>query len=324
MLFFTIFKRLMQQSTPHILMIKPYGFGYNAQTANNNYFQHSDLDASKSEITSNALLEFDGMVEMLSRHGINVMVYDNKETLTTPDAVFPNNWISTHSNGTVVLYPMFAPNRRKERNPAVIELLTNTHHFKANKIEDFSDFEAQNKFLEGTGSMLLDRIHKIVYASLSERTSQEPLEKFCNKMKYELVTFQSYHINSGEHLLIYHTNVMMCLAKDYAVVCLEAISNDNEREVVASSLKKSGKVIVELTMNQIGEFAGNMLEVIGANNRSYLVMSSSAFESLTEKQKAELSKFSTLLHSPLHTIEKYGGGSARCMLAEVFLPNENT
>lgn len=143
-------------------------------------------------------------------------------------------------------------------------------------------------------------------------------------MKYELVTFQSYHINSGEHLLIYHTNVMMCLAKDYAVVCLEAISNDNEREVVASSLKKSGKVIVELTMNQIGEFAGNMLEVIGTNNHSYLVMSSSAFESLTEKQKAELSKFSTLLHSPLHTIEKYGGGSARCMLAEVFLPNENT
>jgi len=310
----------MSQSTNHIMMIKPVGFGFNTQTAKNNHFQFSDNSLDKNKIVAKAIQEFDSFVEVLRQKNINVIVVDDLYYKSTPDAVFPNNWFSTHKDGTVCLYPMYAPNRRKERNDGVFKLLANQYDFEISNIEDFTANENENVFLEGTGSMVIDRINKIVYASISERTNADLLPVVCEKLNYKLVAFKSYHTASENSSLIYHTNVMMCVATSFAVVCLESILDRNERQLLVDQLNKTNKTIIEISFAQMFSFAGNMLEVKGKEDKVYLVMSSSAFKSLSTTQKLTIEKHAEIIHSSLDTIEKYGGGSARCMMAELFLP----
>ena len=300
-------------------MVKPHGFDFNAQTAKDNHFQTGSTALSSNEITHQALHEFAGFVAQLRGHGIEVIVYDDLMTTETPDAVFPNNWFSTHHDGTVYLYPMFAPNRRKERRQEVLDLLTKDYGFHVDQILDWSKYEDKRLFLEGTSSMILDRPNHIVYASLSERTSEILLEKYAEEIGYELVSFTSHHKVEQKKVLIYHTNVMLCVANEYAVVCLECITDPTERKAVKESLEKTNKTIMELSLDQIDQFAGNMLEAQNKNNESFLIMSSRAYHSLTSKQVVEIEHHSKIIHSPLTTIENYGGGSARCMLAEIFL-----
>ena len=313
---------MSKQSTSTLLMVKPHGFDYNAQTAEDNHFQTGGTTLSSSEITRQALHEFKGFVLQLTAHGIEVIVYDDLSTKETPDAVFPNNWFSTHHDGIVYLYPMFAPNRRKERRQSVLELLTEKHNFTIDRIIDLSKHEDKGLFLEGTGSMILDRPNRIVYAALSERTSEKLLKQYAQAIGYALVSFTSYHQVKRKEVLIYHTNVMLCVAKDYCVVCVECITNLTERKTVVESFKKTNKEIIELSLSQIDHFTGNMLEAHNAANESFLIMSSRAYHSLKSEQIAQIEQHSTIIHSPLTTIENYGGGSARCMLAEIFLPKK--
>ena len=309
----------MEQSTSNILMIKPLGFGFNKETSSNNYFQSTNLNYSKSKIIEKANFEFDSLVKLLRENGVEVIVFENEEN---PDAVFPNNWFSTHKDGTVFLYPMFAENRRSERKIEFFDSLVNDYSFKINNIENLSFNESDQIFLEGTGSMVLDRVNHIVYASISERTSLKLLSSFCEKSNYKLIHFKSYHKALDKSLLIYHTNVMMSIATSFCVICLEAITDLSEKEIVVESLKKTGKAIIEISLNQINQFAGNMLEVKDVNNNKYLVMSTSAFNTLYKSQINKIREFTNIIHSPLDTIEKYGGGSARCMMAEIFLPKK--
>ena len=287
-----------------------------------NHFQKGGTALSSSEITRQALHEFEAFVTKLQGQGIEVIVYDDLSTKETPDAVFPNNWFSTHKDGTVYLYPMFAPNRRKERRQEVLDLLTQEYGFSIDRIMDWSKHEDIGLFLEGTGSMILDRPNKIIYATLSERTSEELLKQYAREIGYELVAFRSYHNAKQKEVLIYHTNVMLCVAQDYAVVCLECITDPTERKAVQESLKKTNKAIIELSLDQIDQFAGNMLEARNEANESFLIMSSRAYHSMTVKQVEQIEQHSKIIHSPLTTIENYGGGSARCMLAEIFLPQK--
>lgn len=313
----------MKQATNNILMIKPHGFGYNIQTANNNHFQKNNSQLSNDELIIKALDEFDSFVSKLKDNGVNVLIFDDPHTKNTPDAVFPNNWFSTHQNGTVFLYPMFAPNRRLERKMEILELLSAEFLFKTNMIFDMSKYEKSDLFLEGTGSMILDRLNKIIYASVSERTSIELLDIYANKINYELVTFKSYHKVQNENALIYHTNVMMCVASEFCIVCLDAILDLNQKKIVIEHLQKTNKTIIKIDLDQLNHFAGNMLELHNGSQKSLLVMSSTAYNSLSPNQVSQIENFSQIIHSPLDTIEKYGGGSARCMMAEVFLPKLN-
>ena len=311
---------MSKQSTSTLLMIKPYGFDYNKQTAEDNYFQTGSPELSSKEIKHKALNEFEGFVAQLRDHGIEVIVYDDLGTTATPDAVFPNNWFSTHSGGTVYLYPMFAQNRRKERRQEVLDLLTKDYGFHIDQIVDWSKYEDKGLFLEGTGSMILDRPNRIVYTALSQRTSEKLLKKYVEEIGYELVSFTSHHEVEQKKVLIYHTNIMLCVTNEYAVVCLECITDLTERKDVKESLKKTNKTIIELSLDQIDQFAGNMLEAQNKKNESFLIMSSRAYHSLTSQQVAQIEQHSKIIHSPLTTFENYGGGSARCMLAEIFLP----
>jgi hypothetical protein len=246
------------------------------------------------------------------------MVVEDSAEPHKPDSVFPNNWISMHSNGTVCLYPMFAPNRRLERDPQIVSRIAD--RFKVRKVMDLTHFEKEGLFLEGTGSMVLDRENRIVYACLSERTSTRVLEEFCRKLPYRMVTFHSADL-SGKP--VYHTNVVMCLAKTYAVVCLDSVADPGERRVLQSSLEETGKEVIPITMDQLHSFAGNMLQVENEEGENLLVMSSRAHGSLTPEQLDRLKKHNMILHHPLDTIESHGGGSARCMIAEIFLPERD-
>ncbi|OUT71263.1 MAG: hypothetical protein CBB76_04810 [Crocinitomicaceae bacterium TMED16] len=313
---------MSQQTTSTLLMVKPHGFDYNKQTAEDNHFQKGGTGLTSAEIKRQAFLEFQGFVSQLKAHGIELIVFDNLITKETPDAVFPNNWFSTHMDGTVYLYPMFANNRRKERRQEVLDLLTQQHGFRIDRIMDWSKHEDVGLFLEGTGSMILDRPDKIIYAALSERTSKELLKQYSREIGYELVAFRSYHNAKHKEVLIYHTNVMLCVAQDYALVCLECIKELTERKAVMDSLKKTNKTIVELSLDQIDHFAGNMLEVKNKANESFLIMSSRAYKAMNDAQITQIQQHSQIIHSPLTTIENYGGGSARCMLAEIFLPRQ--
>lgn len=312
----------MKQSTSTLLMVKPHGFDYNKETAEDNHFQTGGTGLSSSQITRAALNEFEALIEKISAHGIEVIVYDELATKATPDAVFPNNWFSTHSDGSVYLYPMFAPNRRKERRQEVLNLLTQEYGFTIDRIKDWSKHEDVGLFLEGTGSLILDRPNRIVYAALSERTCEELVRLYAKEIDYSLVLFTSHHKLNQKRVLIYHTNVMLCIAENYSVVCLKCITDATERKVVKESLKRTNKTIIELSLKQIDHFAGNMLEVQNKNNESFLIMSTRAYESLNVKQVAQIEQHSKIIHSPLTTIENYGGGSARCMLAEIFLPRQ--
>jgi len=311
---------MSKQNTSNILMIEPVGFRMNEQTSVNNYYQKVIDGIDESTVQKQALNEFNGFVEELKRNNINVIVVKDTFEPSKPDSIFPNNWISFHSNGFVGLYPMFAVNRRLERREEIIDKLRLDHGFFVEEIVDFTEFEEHDKFLEGTGSMLLDRVNKIVYAALSIRTDENALELFAEEFDYKVVSFVSNQTVDGKRLPIYHTNVMMCLADSYAVICLDAIDDESERIKVVTSLTETGKKIVEISEDQVNRFAGNMLQVENLFGEKFLVMSNSAYQSLTKDQLEQLESYQPIIHSSLDTIEACGGGSARCMMAEVFLP----
>ncbi|MBX2934888.1 MAG: amidinotransferase [Ferruginibacter sp.] len=298
------------QNSKHLLMIRPVNFGYNAQTAVNNSFQTDTGDGTQQK----AVEEFDVFVQLLQNNKVDVTVVEDTAEPFTPDSIFPNNWISFHESGLVFLYPMFAVNRRQERKTSVLDVIKNK--FIVTEIKDISISENENIFLEGTGSMVLDRVNKIAYACLSPRTNDKLLNDFCNIAGYTAVSFTA---TDETDVLIYHTNVMMCVADNYAVVCLASITDVKEKNKLISSLQKTGKEIIEITFAQLQQFAGNMLQVKTTEDELLLVMSTQAYYSLNTLQREKLEKFNRIIHAPLHTIETAGGGSARCMMAEVFL-----
>ena len=309
----------MKQSTNSILMIRPNNFGYNEETALDNHYQNQgSLDINSNE---NAQKEFDNMVFNLRQNGISVYVFQDDDINYTPDSIFPNNWISFHENGDVGLYPMYAENRRLERRPEVIKFLED-EGFNIDNIVDYSSAESENKFLEGTGSMILDRENRIAYCSISKRSNEDLFIEFCEDFEFTPVLFNSYQSVGDKRLPIYHTNVMMCVATNYVVICLDSIDDKKQRKNVSNFINESGKKLIEISENQVESFAGNMLELLNDKGDSILVMSKSAENSLSEIQKNSIKKYSKIISSNINTIEVCGGGSARCMMAEIFLPKK--
>ncbi len=308
----------MKQITNDILMIRPVNFRMNEQTAVNNYFME-ELGIRNGDINSQAQQEFDDLVDVLEEIGVNVIVVDDLKVPDTPDSVFPNNWISFHASGTVVLYPMFAENRRLERREDILDILEK-RGFKIEQVIDYSPAERDSLFLEGTGSVVKDRVHQKAYCALSDRAHEELILEFCEDFHCTPVIFTAYQSVDKQRLPIYHTNVMMCIAEEYAIICLDSIDDIEERKNVVYHLEETGKEVVEITEEQMHSFAGNMLQVAGKDGQRYLVMSSSAYNSLRPEQLETLEKYNPVVHSSLKTIETCGGGSARCMIAEVFLP----
>ena len=311
----------MNQTTNSILMIRPVAFRMNEQTAVNNYYQKVLDGISKETVNAKAQQEFDTMVNKLRMVGVNVIVVDDTLNPDTPDSIFPNNWISFHENGDVVLYPMFAENRREERREDILDILED-NGFIINEIMDYTSAEADGFYLEGTGSLVLDRENGKAYCALSPRADEELFIEFCEDFEYSPVIFEAFQTVNGERKLIYHTNVMMCIGDSFAVICADCIDDKKERKMVLDSLRSDEKEIILITEAQVNSFAGNMLEIKGANDRRYLVMSSAAHQYLTKRQIAQLEEHVTILSSNLDTIEACGGGSARCMMAEIFLPRE--
>lgn len=304
------------QITDTILMVRPANFGYNTETAGNNAFQTNDNSLSGKEINTRAQAEFDAFVAKLRAVGVEVIVVEDSEAPLKHDAIFPNNWFSTHEDGSLITYPMYAPMRRLERREDVVDQLT--RDFGYDKHIRLEKRELSERFLEGTGSMILDRDNKIVYACRSIRTDEGLMDEFTLWMGYEKVLFESYDMNG---LPIYHTNVMMALGVNFCVICLDTITDAVQRREVTDKLTQTGKDIISITRKQMNAFAGNMLQVRGADEQTYLVMSSQAYNSLTPEQIIQLELHTKLLHSSLDTIESYGGGSARCMMAEIFKRN---
>lgn len=304
------------QTTDTILMIEPTNFGFNDQTAVNNYFQQK-INAFDVDIQKYAFEEFNEMVECLRAKDVNVIVVKDTLQPHTPDSIFPNNWVSFHEGGQVVLYPMFAENRRKERRKDIFQLIEGKGTT-INNVDDFTFWEEENLFLEGTGSMVFDRVNKIAYAALSERTDKSVFLQFCKIFDYEPVYFSAYQSVNKKRLPIYHTNVMMCVADNLAVICSECIDNAVERKKVIDSLKKNGKEIIAISEMQMHNFAGNMLQVKNGEGEPLLVMSQSAYNSLNKKQIERLKSYNELIVVAIPTIEIVGGGSVRCMMAEIF------
>jgi len=309
-----------KQSTDTIMMIRPVKFRMNEQTAVNNYYQKVIDGLSQDDVQEKALNEFDTFVDKLRNHGVSVITIDDTVDPDTPDSIFPNNWISLHNDGRIGLYPMFAENRRLERREDIIATLKKD--FEVSNVIDFSKYEVENKFLEGTGSMILDRPNKICYAAISERTQPDVLKEFCDQFGYKAVHFVANQSVDGKRLPIYHTNVMMCVADEFAILCADSIDNVDERENVINMLESTGKEVIEISEDQKHHFAGNMLQVKSKDGKPYLVMSGAAFQSLNEGQIKRIEKYCPIIHSSLDTIEALGGGSARCMMAEVFLPKK--
>ncbi|WP_269223816.1 MULTISPECIES: citrulline utilization hydrolase CtlX [Flavobacterium] len=311
----------MKQTTNSILMIRPVAFRMNEQTAVNNYYQKVLDGLMPATVNAKAQQEFDVFVEKLRAVGVDVTVVDDRENSDTPDSIFPNNWISFHENGDVALYPMFAENRRLERREDILDILEEKG-FVIENIMDYTSAEEDGFFLEGTGSVVLDRENGKAYCALSPRADEELFIEFCEDFEFTPVIFEAFQTVDKERKLIYHTNVMMCLGETFAVICADCIDDKKERKMVLDSLKGDEKEVILITEDQVNNFAGNMLEVKGTDERRYLVMSASAHQSLTKKQIAQLEEHVTILSSSLDTIEACGGGSARCMMAEIFLPRE--
>ena len=306
------------QTTDTVLMIEPIAFGFNEETAKNNYFQ---VEQKGFDIQFQALTEFKAFAEKLRSKGINVITIKDTLDPHTRDSIFPNNWVSFHNDGKVVLYPMFASNRRVERREDIIETIKE-QGFEVSEIDDWSLPEIQGHFLEGTGSMIFDHDHKIAYGSVSLRLDERLFREFCEKYGFTPVVFHSFQTVDSERLPIYHTNVMMCVADRFVVICLECIDDELERSKVMETIKNSGKEIIEISEDQMHQFAGNMLQVQNKEGKKFLVMSETAYKSLDENQVSSIEKYCEIIYSDLHTIEVNGGGSARCMLAEVFLPKK--
>ena len=294
-------------------MIRPVNFGFNEQTAGSNAFQNRN--AEHQLVQDKALTEFDAMVAKLRDNGVEVIVIQDTAEPHTPDSIFPNNWVSFHRDGTVFLYPMMAENRRLERREDIIIGLEN--EFKINHVIDLSRFESENKFLEGTGSMVLDREHKLAYACLAPRTDKDVLDLFCLESGYKPILF---HAVDQSGMDIYHTNVLMCVGSNFVVICLESIKDTAEKLTVIDTIAASQKELIDISFEQMNHFAGNMLEVQNLHGEKLIVMSKSAWDSLNQQQREKLSSFCKPVYSDISTIESNGGGSARCMMAEMHLP----
>jgi len=307
---------MKKTTTNSVMMVRPVRFNLNKQTAVNNFFQPSE---GLSDAQEKALGEFDNMVEILEQEGIDVHVIQDTLEPHTPDSIFPNNWVSFHANGDVGLYPMFAENRRLERRMDILETLYEAG-FEINEVYDYSEAEQDHIFLEGTGSVVLDRKNELAYAAISQRTDVDLLVEFCEDFEYAPIVFHAYQTHHGQRKLIYHTNVMMAIAERYVLVCLDSIDDKFERKQISSTIKKSGKELIALSEQQLSSFAGNALELIDKQGNSKLMMSQSGVNSLTDTQKQQIEKHSKLVGLPISTIETLGGGSVRCMLAEIFLP----
>lgn len=309
---------MTNQTTSHILMVRPANFGFNAETAENNFYQQKD-DRNSTEINILARKEFDAFVGLLEEKGIDVLVVEDTDLPKKTDAVFPNNWFSTHQDGRLVLYPMFSPTRRLERRKDIIEILIKKG-FRISEIVDLTFFEQDNQFLEGTGSLILDRINKVAYACRSQRTHQIPLGYFGKLMGFEIVDFDATQVINGAVSPIYHTNVMMHIGTEISVVCLDSIPLASEKLKVQQYLEKTGKKMIPITAKQKFQFAGNMLEIQNNKGEKFTVMSDSAFQSLGDVQINTIRRYSEIIIPKIPTIEKIGGGSVRCMMAEIFLP----
>lgn len=305
------------QSARTVLLVRPARFAFNEQTAASNSFQRSLSDLSAETIQQQAFAEFDNLVQQLRAHGMNVLVLDDTPEPPKPDAVFPNNWLSTHPDGRALLYPLHAPNRRPERRADILEVLAG--QFELREIVDFSAHEAEHHFLEGTGSIIFDHRHRLAYACLSPRTDAGLLGEVAGLLGFKPIIFRAY---DAQKQAIYHTNVMMCIGAAFAVLCPESIRDEAERQLVVDSLTATGHELILITLEQVARFAGNMLTLQPATGRELLALSQSAFDALTAGQKSRLSHYCQLLPLPIPTIETIGGGSVRCMLAEVFLPEK--
>ena len=297
-----------------ILMVRPYQFYFNQQTAANNFFQSNVNIENANEL---AIAEFDAMVEKLRAHQIKVNVVQDTKDPSTPDSIFPNNWVSTHEGGTLCLYPMFAQNRRAERKSTVIDFLES--NYKIENTLDLTDLEKEGIFLEGTGSMVLDHQNKLAYGCLSERLDKNAFYEWCDKMQFKAIAFKAVDDKAQP---IYHTNVMMCMANQFVVICLESIPNEQEKQIVLESFKKSNKEVIEISQDQLNHFAGNMLQVFDTNEKPHLIMSEQAHTSLDPAQVKSLEKYNPILPISIPTIEALGGGSTRCMMAEIYLINK--
>ena len=306
------------QTTSSILMVRPSTFGFNSETAASNAFQSTLPGNSDDEIKEKALEEFDHFVALLRQKGIRVIVVEDTAAPEKPDAIFPNNWITLHQNGTVALYPMHALNRRFERRQEIVEALG--QEFEVKNLIDFSHHEQDGKYLEGTGSMILDHENRLAYACLSPRTDLKLLQEFCHKFAYEPVAFHAYDHKGG---LVYHTNVILCIGYRFAVLCTETIRDEAERKLVCDTLIRTGHELISITREQLRHYAGNMLEVKNPEEQHFLVMSEQAFKSLRPNQIQQIEKYAEIIAVPIYTIEHIGGGSARCMMAEIFLPEKN-
>jgi len=311
----------MNQTTNALLMIRPVAFRMNEQTAVNNYYQKVLDGLSPANVNEKAQQEFDTFVQKLKMLGLKVIVVNDTVSPDTPDSIFPNNWISFHETGQVVLYPMFAENRRLERREDILDIIEN-EGFYIEEIMDFTSAEEDAIFLEGTGSIVLDRANGKAYCALSPRADEELFIEFCEEFEYSPVIFEAFQTVNNERKHIYHTNVIMCIGDTFAVICADCIDDKKERKMVLDSLKGDEKEIILITEEQVNNFAGNMLEVFGSDDRRYLIMSESAHKSLTKKQIERLEEHITIVSSNLDTIEACGGGSARCMMAEIFLPTK--
>ena len=316
MFYITFIKIVMarQQLTDTILMIKPLSFGYNPVTALDNLYQKKDATISSSVIAQKAEYEFDQFVDVLEGRGIKVVQLVDDLKQNTRDSLFPNNWITTHANGNIFLYPMFSPNRRMERRPDIIQYLKS--NFSVKNIFDYvTDNEKLGKFLEGTGSMVLDRENKIAYASISKRTNKDLFDQWCQNMDFDGISF----ISEDNNTPIYHTNVLMSICKNMVFICLDAVVLEEDRRRLLSFFKQTNKEVIDISIPQMNSFLGNVLELKNSSQESFLIMSTSAFNSLSSFQKNKINNSVSILHSSLDTIEHFGGGSARCMIAEIFL-----
>ena len=310
----------MRQITDTILMVRPAAFRLNEQTKVNNFFQE-ELDLKEEQIQARAQAEFDAFVEKLRGVGVKVIVHQDKKENDTPDSIYPNNWVSFHESGDIALYPMFAVNRRRERNEEVLRLVE-SEGFSIDNVIDYTEAEEDGVFLEGTGSLILDRENRKAYCALSDRAHEELVIEFCEDFEYTPIIFTACQNVNGERAVIYHTNILMCLGETFCVICLDTIDDKKEKKNVVEHLKEDNKEIIAITEEQMHQFAGNMLQVVGRDDKTYLIMSQAARDSLTEEQVKTIEKHTNILSSDLHTIETLGGGSARCMLAEVFLPKK--
>ena len=308
---------MKKQITNTVLMVRPVRFRMNEETAVNNYFQE-EMDLKNELINLQAQQEFDALAKKLREVGVKVIVVDDIYEQNTPDSIFPNNWITFHQNADVAIYPMFAENRRRERREDILEKVE-AEGFLIENVFDYTNAEQENIFLEGTGAMILDRVNRKAYCALSPRADEELFIEFCEDFEYTPVLFTAYQQVDGKAMPIYHTNVMMAMGEDFAVVCLETITDKKERKNVLNHLKEDKKEVINITAEQMHKYAGNMLQVQGKEG-TYLVMSDTAYNALTPAQIATIEAHTRIIHSNLETIETCGGGSARCMLAEVFNP----